>query len=151
MATMFPGSHFGTGHNIWQYEWKHTSADFPEVVHTNLKRTDSQFIREIIIPLLEALLIWVDKCMGKPMLSVSADSDCVRRAERLGTHKSLLRLSPLLIQLVVQQLHVNFHTVCLLGSLSLWLIELFDLRLCDGQEMILRKTRKVNTMLLDRS
>lgn len=81
------------------------------------------------------------KCIGNPMLSVSADSDRVTRTERLGTHKSLLQLSALSIQCVVQWFHVNFHTVCLLGSSSLWLIELSHLRLYDGQEMILRKTK----------
>lgn len=36
-----------------------------------------------------------NECMGNSMLSVSADSDCVTKAKRLGTHKSFLLVSAL--------------------------------------------------------
>lgn len=105
----------------WQYKRKHTSPKFPMPVCSHLEKINLQLVRNIIISLSVALLIWLDKRMGNPMFSVSVDSDRAMRPERLRTHKSFL---PLSAQRVVLRLHVIFHS--LLGSLSLarWIISL---------------------------
>lgn len=131
---------------IWLLGSKHSllasSSQFTQNLKTRAKYWDIlHLIRDIIIPLSDLLLMPRDECMGNLMLSISADSDCVRGPRDWGLTNHLRKYQPSKVQHAVQWLHVNFHTV-------VTSCESLSLKISSSPIMILKQQQQPSQIVL---